>query len=450
MTRRLAIAILLTVWTVLLAGGLTAYLTIRSLLIADLDAVLFARAASLPELVQGQQFDPQRIPQYDWSDIYTIRDDAGRSISAGGDRTQASPTLVSAAFTNGPDGRRVRSIVVRSVSREMLKPVTVTYQGSAEHVDALLHRLAIWLLGFCGAAGLITAAVAMVVSRRMSKAIRDTADLMGAIDEQKLDRRMISRELPPEMEPVAERLNQMLDRLEHAFAQRKRLLAGASHQLSTPLASLLKAIESTAPYGPAARDVAMNQCLPQLRVLRRLVERLVELVQTETAGADLVETTDASKLLNQCCDAAAELAGSRNIRVIRSIPSDLKCHISAPRLRSVVSDLLFNAVEYNKAGGRVEISCLHDSRQLRIRISDDGPGIAPEFRPQLFQPFGRAGRGPDERHLGLGLFLAQSHVRALEGRIRLDSSPKDGTAVEIELPCARLHVPSDALPAARV
>src|SRR6185295_16907636 len=139
-----------------------------------------------------------------------------------------------------------------------------------------------------------------------------------------------------------------------------------------------------------------------------LIERLVEQVHSEMSSGESAAALNVSDLLNECADSAAAMGAARSIKVVRSIPAELSCHIPAHRLRSVITDLLSNAIDYNAPGGKVEISCLHDGSQLRIRIGDSGAGIAEKDRPRLFQPFDRVDREADPQHLGLGLFLVQS------------------------------------------
>jgi signal transduction histidine kinase len=447
MTRKLGLATLLTVLTVLLICGLFSYLTVRSILISDFDRLLFERAAGLPDLYQGQYANKLDNVQYDWSDSFEIRNEAGEATAAQSNR-QLSPTLESAYFSRDAHGRLQRTVVVRALSNDTRKPITVTYSGYADHIAAVLHRLALWLITFGVCGGLVTTAVAFFIVRRSLRPLHDTAKLISSINEQRLGRRATSATLSPELAPIADGLNDMLKRLESAFAQKRQLLADASQQLTEPVAALLTTIQAAMEDSQTEnhREV-LKTCLPQLQILRRLVGRLLEQVHSELSAEDSRELTDVSALLNEKCDCAAEFAAARSIEVVRAIPGDLKCEISPRRLQSIVANLLANAVEYTPPGGKVGISCLHDGSKLRVRISDNGPGIAEGNLARLFQPFDRLDRGSDPQHLGLGLFLVQSHVRAMEGSIRVDGGSGQGTAVEVELPCARVEAISEELTA---
>jgi signal transduction histidine kinase len=94
-----------------------------------------------------------------------------------------------------------------------------------------------------------------------------------------------------------------------------------------------------------------------------------------------------------------------------------------------------NAIEYNHEGGTVELSARSDEASTEIIVKDDGPGISPEHLPHLFQPFYRASRSREsDGHLGLGLFLVESHVKAMGGECRVESALGRGTTFRVRLP----------------
>jgi signal transduction histidine kinase len=102
-----------------------------------------------------------------------------------------------------------------------------------------------------------------------------------------------------------------------------------------------------------------------VQVLRDLVERVMAHAVDDVAGQELSDV-DVGALMQQCLDAAEALGASHNIAVHRAGPRVLWCRIALSRLRSVLMNLLGNAVEHNRPSGNVEVSWLHDGRQLRI------------------------------------------------------------------------------------
>jgi signal transduction histidine kinase len=471
MTRQLGLIILLSVWAILIVLGASAYVGVRQILVSDLDALLLARAAHLPELAPPQGFDPSSVPLYDWRDEYTIH--AARS---GGDTALGDGTrLLKARFETGPDGQRRRCISVAGervdASTGRRVPVVVEYHGSTARVDALLRRVAQCLMLFGLIAGVVSAGAAVISSRWVLRPLRSTARLLETIDAHKLDARMALGPLPAELVPVADQLNEMLSRLERAFAGQKQFVASASHELRTPVAALMTTLDiaSRQPREAESYRQTIGHCRSQVQVLQVLIERLMEYIGADSSNSERAQPTDVCAMVKQCADIATALGHSRGIAVTRSGPTALRCLVPPNRLRSILVNLLSNGVEHHDGGGVVEIGFFHDGSALHVRISDDGPGIAPEHAVHVFTPFyrvnrssaaaGGGGAGGDTGgcsagggaaqvggRLGLGLFIVQSHVNALRGSCRMDSRLGEGTTFDIELPCIALQ--SDSLLAA--
>ncbi len=440
MTKRIAIAILISVWSMLLIAAVVAYFSVRSILIADLDSLLYARAVALPELVHGAGADGGSAPQYDWADTYTIVPDASRPSGV-----ISKAVLLSAGTTRGSSGQDQRTLKLAASSRFRsagVIPVIVSYSGRMTHIDSLLNRIQIALVAFIAVAPAMAAAVAIIASRIVLRPLKSTALLVSAIDEQSLDQLIPVSGMPKELVPMVEQVNGLLTRLDRAFASQKRFVASASHELRTPVAALATTLELAERRHRESEPVhrTFSQCLAQVQVLRVLVDRLMEHISNEAPLDELPQDVDVAQLIDQCLDAASAIGSSTNVQVARSGPRPLFCRLPPNRLRSVVMNLLGNAVEHNRVGGRVEMTWMHDGEKLRARISDDGPGIAPEHVPHLFAPFYRGEKSREQNggHLGLGLFIVHSHLKAMSGRCSVDSKPNEGAAFQFEIPCPRV------------
>jgi signal transduction histidine kinase len=455
MTRRIALAILLTVWAMLIAGCATAYLTMRWVLVDQLDKSIEAKASSLPELARlgaiGADDEnpaaarvasaPAGANSPPDADRYVIKNAADQTISpATGGVFVTNRTVQSARFATLADGRRVRAMTLRLELPGVSGPVTVNYQTSAVPLDQLLDRLAFSFTLFGLAAGLVAALVATRVSRAALRPLHATADVIGSIDPQNLHRRIDGSQLPPELAPMASRLNEMLERIEAAYVQRHQFLADASHELRTPVAALVTTAEVSLRHVRSAESyrATLESCLADARLLRRLVERLMEQCRADTLSHDeKPEEVELAPLLNLCADQAAALGREREVTVTREVPpADFRLKTQPGRLRSVVINLLSNAVEYNRPGGKVELRAIPNGKFLKLSVRDTGCGVAAEHLPHLFEPFYRAdrARSGEAGHLGLGLSLVQSHVQALGGRIQVASVLGEGTTFDVELP----------------
>lgn len=442
MTRRLALSILVIVWTTLIAGGGVAYLATRSLLLEDLDATLIARARSLPELSDHAEA-AARVEEAA-GDRYVISNELGQTRGRLAElRAPAPPpAIMHAALATLGDGRRVRTLSLRFTPLKGGKPISVVYSSSADRLDAILRRLAIALAVFGLATGAMAAGIAVRISRQALLPLRATVDTIGQIDERHLERRIDAASLPPELQPLARRLNEMLSRLQENFGQRKQFLADASHELRTPVAALITTLEVALRRPRDARELTeiLQSCLSDARMLRQLVQTLLQHARDDArALLDVAERFDAAELLDQCCNVADGLALEKDVSVRRHYDRPIWMDSQPKRLRGIVMNLLGNGIEYNRAGGSVELSVEGAGNELALVVRDTGCGIAPEHQSQVMQPFFRVPGRPglathEENHLGLGLFLVDSHVKALGGRIEIDSKLGVGTTFCVRIP----------------
>jgi len=240
---------------------------------------------------------------------------------------------------------------------------------------------------------------------------------------------------------MAKRLNEMLARLQHVFQQRKQFLADAAHELRTPTAALLTTLEVAVrrPRDHAALLEALQTGLADTKRLRRLVESLMEQARSDVQRAAPLAQTDVAAMVRECVQVINPIAREKeiNITIDPRTPMNLPFVTQPDRLRSVVLNLLSNAVEYNRAGGTVDVHVerVDGNGVLQLSICDTGIGISPEQLPHVFEPFYRGGAaGDDAQHLGLGLFLVRSHVEALRGQCRIESKLGEGTTMQITLP----------------
>jgi signal transduction histidine kinase len=453
MTRRIALAILLSAWAVVLIALVVIYLTTRQTLLAELDESIIMRASALPHLLGvSRESSMVALPP---GDRYLIRNELGQVMARPdgqlSDRT--SPVVTNRKFISMAGGGRLRSITlnfgVRSSEGAPERLATIVYSAPASSVDALLRRLTLLLciVGLGGA--LLIGAVAMFVSRAALRPLRQTSEVIGTINEKKLDRRVDAAALPKELRPMAERLNEMLARLEREFVQRKQFLADTAHELRTPVAAILTHLEVTLrrPREPAALADALRTSLSDVQMLRRLVDALLEQVRSDRGlvPAD-AQWLDLSALLEQCATLADSPASEKNVKVIRKFGPGMRVQTHAAVLQSIVTNLLSNAVEYSRAGGVIEFDCQVNGRQLELSVRDEGPGIAADVLPHIFQAFYRAdsSRGSNRGHLGLGLFLVQSHAQSLGGRCEAESTPGTGSVFRVWLPTSPPEAGPDA------
>jgi two-component system heavy metal sensor histidine kinase CusS len=443
MTTRITVAILLVTWTIIVVGDSAAYFTARETLLTLLDDSLVARATPLLDhSVNPNAPVNSLVPQ---GDVYEIRDASNRVLQtfAGSAGLDSEPLLVNKTFEYRADGKRYRTVAVSALAREKRdgasQVTTVVYSRPAESFDKLTNYIIAVLSSIGAFCGLATGWVALKVSRAALRPLTETAEVIAAIDEKNLSQRIPSHKLPPELVPMTNRLNELLERLERVFSQRKQFLADAAHELRTPTAALLTTLEVALRRrrDQKALEEAMGSALNDARLLRRLVDKLMEQARSDhMLVRPRLEELDLAKLLRDSIDTVTSMAGEKDVTIDAQFPATLPFTTQRDRLQSIILNLLTNGIEYNHRGGKIEIVCAPTANGIQLSVRDSGTGISAEHLPHIFEPFYRADREKqgDTEHLGLGLFLVQSHIQALRGECIIKSERGEGTTVTVNLP----------------
>ena len=206
-------------------------------------------------------------------------------------------------------------------------------------------------------------------------------------------------------------------------------VASMVHDLRNPL---------TAIHGGA--ELLVGSTLSQLQIHRiarnmygaslRMKELLDEILNRWVSREREAELCDLRALIAGAVDKIAVIAESQSVRIVRNLPDRLVLSLERHRMQSVVVNLLVNALEAMPTGGIIDISAAFDEYSVVIQICDSGPGIAPEIRHRLFQPFATAGKA---NGLGLGLALSRQAVIDHGGEMWAESS-QQGACFAFRLP----------------
>jgi signal transduction histidine kinase len=247
-----------------------------------------------------------------------------------------------------------------------------------------------------------------------------------------------AEKLPPELQPIAARLVEVLEHLQKAFAREKQAAADISHELRTPLAALMTTLEVGLKKSRSLDEYReiLDECRASGQHMYQLVERLMALARLD-AGADRYRPadTDVTEIALQCADLIRPLAKARGLALRLHLPDPITMETDTNKLREVLVNLLHNAVEYNKPAGSIDLSIEQVNGHIRLEVRDTGIGIKPQEMGHLFERFYRAdpSRHADTPHAGLGLAIVKSYIDLMGGTIRVESSDV-GTAFIVELP----------------
>ncbi|MYM89385.1 two-component sensor histidine kinase [Rugamonas sp. FT82W] len=232
--------------------------------------------------------------------------------------------------------------------------------------------------------------------------------------------------------PLAGRINDMAERIGLLMEARKNLLHSVSHELRTPIARLefgLELLRERHAAGEPALQKRIAAMETDVEELKTLVNELLGLTQLDQAQAMPRKPFALAPLLRECAPPA-----HLGQRFSASIAGDLgELQGDARLLARAVNNLLGNAAKY--AEGRIELSAARVGDGLRIAVEDDGPGIPPEARERVFEPFYRLEREQDyaASGYGLGLAITAKAVQLHGGAIAIDDSPLGGARFVITL-----------------
>ncbi len=252
---------------------------------------------------------------------------------------------------------------------------------------------------------------------------------------------------PEEIVLLAHGLNTLAERLHNLEDARRHLLANLVHELGRPLGALRSAIDalrSGADQNEQLRRELLSGIDEELQVLRRLLEDLAHLHDQVLGALELNrQMMNLSEWLPAVLAIRREAALQKGLRWETHVPADLPVIYADPeRLAQALGNLLNNAFKYTPNGGMVSVSAGAKDDEIWFRVSDTGPGIAPQDRAHIFEPFYRnKALRRFSRGLGLGLTIAHDFVTAHGGRIELDSTPGLGSHFTIYLPRTTDHSP---------
>ncbi len=219
-------------------------------------------------------------------------------------------------------------------------------------------------------------------------------------------------------------------------AARGQLIAAASHDLRTPLASLRLLVESI-DDGVATgetRERYLGEIRTQVTVLSGLVDDLFELSRLEAGEiAWTMRQVELSELIDETVAAMGATARQRGVRISADLPSGgLTASADAEKVQRVLFNLIQNAIRHTPADGTVTVRARSHGDGVEIEVDDDGEGIPAGAGERLFEPFYRGDASRSEGGAGLGLAISKAIVEAHGGRIWLEEGAP-GTRVHFTL-----------------
>jgi PAS domain S-box-containing protein len=230
------------------------------------------------------------------------------------------------------------------------------------------------------------------------------------------------------------------EQLEQADRLKDEVISVVSHDLRTPLTSIMGYLElalGEEPYGELSDERRDFLLVAQRNAqrLHRLVEDLlfVSRLRSGRGGLEL-EPHDVAALARDAVENALPTAAAGAIALEADCPDEVMAVVDAHRVSEAVENLLSNALKFTPPGGRVDVGVNADAESVAIRVADTGVGVGGEDLAHLFDRFFRTSSAASVPGAGLGLSIVKAIVDAHDGLIAVDSTPGAGTTIELSLP----------------
>jgi signal transduction histidine kinase len=267
------------------------------------------------------------------------------------------------------------------------------------------------------------------------------------ITESDLSKRLPVAYAKDEIGRLTTTINDLLGRLEAAFARReealsrqRRFAADASHELRTPLTSIGGYARMLKDWGledPKTAQEGVVAILGESERMRELVEGLLALARGD-AGAPLeLASGDLGAVAIEAVKAVRAAAGGKVAVEYTPPKGSVEASFDRARIRQVADILLDNAVKYTPEGGTVVVDVGRENGWAWLEVSDTGIGIPAKELPLVFERFHRADPARAEEGAGLGLSIARQIVRAHGGEIEAKSEPGKGSTFVLQIPQSR-------------
>ncbi len=284
------------------------------------------------------------------------------------------------------------------------------------------YRVKLWWALSLGA--LLASVLGWLISRRALRPVRRLTRQALAIDVQHLHLRLDDSTVPSELEPLRAALNQMLTRLEQGFARLSRFSEDLAHEMRTPLANLMGQTQQLLHRARSVEEyealLASNQ--EEYERLARMIDNMLFLARAEQPAAAIERQLFAlPALVGQLCDYFEGVAEDRGIQLLDETEGEL---CGDPELiRRALANLVANALRYGAADSPVRIVSGSEDGWRSVSVINQGPAIAAEHLPRLFDRFYRCdpSRAEPGDSGGLGLAIVRSIMQLHGGEVVVHS-----------------------------
>lgn len=379
----------------------------------DANLVPLERSESLGESNLPCRFGPFKDPEF-WN-LRLPSGFAGRAVgfvfAPEKDEDEKGDTAVSGAV----------QLVVASDRREL---------------DETLATLALVLAGSGLLLLMVTGLVVPRVLGRELFPLNQLADQAACISADSLASRFPTDGLPGELTPISRRLNDLLKRLQQSFERERSFSADLAHELRTPIAELRSMAELALKWPEAREPQTDREVLAIAMQMESIVNRLLALLRSEQGQLPLLrENIALGPLVESVWQPLAKKAAGKQLDVTRNMRDSDRIETDPVLLRSILSNIMDNAVEYSPLGGIIRIAAGVENGRFTLQLTNTVEHLSPDEVPKIFDRFWRkdAARSNNE-HSGLGLSLSRAFAQVLGYELKAIMSGESLLALSLSGP----------------
>lgn len=443
------------VFGLLIAGlSFAVYRRMRDAKIAKLDAQLENHAGKLLTEIE-EDYDEKRPPET--AELFTMPPEglseihlqlilpSGQTIVTDSLLQQSAKNPWREAFQGALQrqtllikGRHYRALW-QPVEIDEHIPYVLEVAASTHDVYEDLERLRLLLLIAIPGALLLTGLAAYWITKAAFQPISTMTETARTITANNLEARLDLPRAQDEVRRLGETLNDLMERLDSAFKSQKQFVADASHEIRTPLSIIRTELEYALRQAcePSVKE-SLQTSLAEIDRLTKMTAQLLLLARLDASPSSLnVQTVRLDELLIESVQLSNVWAAKKDIMIDLFVEDAVELQADGEKLKSVVLNILDNAVKFSPEGSKVTCSLRlnHSKGTVEIAVEDNGPGISSEELPKIFKRFYQAdairGEGSGS---GLGLAIAQRIVELHKGTLSVQSQLGTGTCFMVELP----------------
>lgn len=381
-------------------------------------------------LVESADYHPALGHHYEAKLAYLIKDQAGQIIA--GSFTAPDPVTVSwqAGFSDLEiDGFNWRAYVLDQQD----SPITVWV---GERGDIRAETVGKIVMGTLVPDIIGIPLMLLLVWIAIGTGLRPLEQLARIIRDRDPDSLVpvMLADLPAEIEPMQTALNRLLHQLDQLLAREQRFIADAAHELRTPLAVMKVHLDNAlTTHDPEQRDKSLQHLRTAVDRATRLVSQMLEMARLSDNQARELAMVP---VLEECRLALSEimplaLQKHQDLQLLDSPLTESRVPMEAGALKTLVQNLVGNAIRHTPDGGRITLSVSRREQSLCLLVDDAGPGIPESDLPYVFERFFARG---NEHGAGLGLSIVQRIVQRHHGSVQLARSPLGGLQVQVCFP----------------